>query len=393
VPSTAVTNGDVETVSGDSITIAVSDSGVKINEANVVTADVIGSNGIVHVIDKVLIPPLDVPDEKLDSIYGIASTVDDFSTLATAVEKAGLTEALSGEGSLTVFAPSNSAFAKLPEDLVNKLLDPVWQPQLQDLLFYHSLGQEVRSGDLTDGMTAETLNGEDITINLNPPRVNDNSIILVGDGYVDVEASNGVIHGIDTVLTPTSVTSNIVEIGMANDDFTTLIKAVEAAGLVETLTGDGPFTLFAPTNDAFAALDDGVLDSLLLPENINTLTKILTYHVLAANVPSTAVTNGDVETVSGDSITIAVSDSGVKINEANVITADVIGSNGIVHVIDKVLIPPLDASAPDNTVTVPPVATPVPTKTPTEQPTESGAMAYGTIFAALAVTVGAMVHV
>ena len=81
VPSTAVTNGDVETVSGDSITIAVSDSGVKINEANVVTADVIGSNGIVHVIDKVLIPPLDVPDEKLDSIYGIASTVDDFSTL------------------------------------------------------------------------------------------------------------------------------------------------------------------------------------------------------------------------------------------------------------------------------------------------------------------------
>ena len=112
------------------------------------------------------------------------------------------------------------------------------------------------------------------------------------------------------------------------------------------LTLDG-FTLnlnnyTAPTNDAFAALDDGVLDSLLLPENVDTLTKILTYHVLAANVPSTAVTNGDVETVSGDSITIAVSDSGVKINEANVITADVIGSNGIVHVIDKVLIPPLD---------------------------------------------------
>ena len=132
---------------------------------------------------------------------------------------------------------------------------------------------------------------------------------------------------------------------------------------------------------------------MLLPENVDTLTKILTYHVLAANVPSTAVTNGDVETVSGDSITIAVSDSGVKINEANVITADVIGSNGIVHVIDKVLIPPSDASAPDNTVTVPPVANPVPTKMPTEQPTESGAMAYGTIFAALAVTVGAMVHV
>ena len=163
---------------------------------------------------------------------------------ATAVEKAGLVEAISGYGSLTVFAPTNSAFAKLPEDLVNKLLDPIWQPQLKDLLLYHTLGQEVRQGDLTDGMTAETLNGESITINLNPPRVNENSMILIDDGYVDVEASNGVIHGIDTVLTPTSVTSNIVEIGMANDDFTTLIKAVEAAGLVETLTGDGPFTLF-----------------------------------------------------------------------------------------------------------------------------------------------------
>ena len=166
---------------------------------------------------------------------------------ATAVEKAGLAEALSGEGSLTVFAPSNSAFAKLPEDLVNKLLDPIWQPQLKDLLLYHTLGQEVPIEriieDYTDGMTAETLNGESITINLNPLRVNENSKILIDDGYADIRTSNGKIHGIDTVLTPTSVTSNIVEIGMANSDFTTLFKAVEAAGLVDTLSGDGPFTL------------------------------------------------------------------------------------------------------------------------------------------------------
>jgi len=385
------------TMNGESLSVVKSDSGIRINGANVIsTADVIGSNGIVHVIDKVLLP-FGVLEDTL-SIYGIASTVDDFSTLATAVEKAGLAEALSGYGSLTVFAPTNSAFAKLPEGLVNKLLDPIWQPQLKDLLFYHTLGQEIPIEriieDYTDGMTAETLNGESITINLNPLRVNENSMILIDDGYADIRTSNGKIHGIDTVLTPTSVTSNIVEIGMANSDFTTLIKAVEAAGLVDALSGDGPFTLLAPTNDAFAALDDGVLDSLLLPENVDMLKNILTYHVAAGNIPGTAVTNGDVETLSGDSITIVVSDSGVKINEANVIsTADVIGSNGIVYAIDKVLLPPLDASAPDDTASVPPPATPAPTKMPTGQPAESGAMAYGTIVAALTVTVGAMVVV
>jgi len=315
-----------------------------------------------------------------ESVYAIASTTEDFSTLATAVEKAGLSEALSGEGTFTVFAPPNSAFAKLPEDLVTKLLDPVWQPQLQDLLFYHSLGQEVGSDVLSDGMTAETLNGEEIILNLNPPRVNEDSAILIDAGLVDIKASNGVIHGIDTVLTPTSVTSNIVEIGMAHDDFSTLVEAVKVAGLVDTLTGEGPFTLLAPTNDAFAALDDGVIDSLLLPENVDMLKKILTYHVVAGNVPSTAVPVGDVETASGDSIKVDVSDEGVKINDADVIDADVIANNGIIHVIDKVLLPPSDE----------PAATPdMPTKIPVEEPSAGGVMTDGTIVGALVVSVGA----
>lgn len=143
-----------------------------------------------------------------------------------------------------MFAPVDSAFEALPEDLLAKLLDPVWQPQLQDVILYHALGNEVKSSMLSDGLTATTLNGEDIVINLDPARINDNSIILIDDGLVDVDASNGIIHGIDAVLVPTSVESNIVDIAAGNEDFSTLVAAVTAGGLVEALSGEGPLTVF-----------------------------------------------------------------------------------------------------------------------------------------------------
>ena len=143
-----------------------------------------------------------------------------------------------------MFAPPNSAFEKLPEGAVEKLLEPEWKFHLTDVLLYHALGSEVRSTDLTDDASVETLNGEDILINLDPPRINEESEILIDAGLVDIEADNGVIHGIDDVLLPTSVTKNIVEIGAANDDFSTLVAAAEAAGLVDALSGDGPLTLF-----------------------------------------------------------------------------------------------------------------------------------------------------
>jgi uncharacterized surface protein with fasciclin (FAS1) repeats len=131
----------------------------------------------------------------------------------------------------------------------------------------------------------------------------------------------------------------IVEVAAANEDFSTLVAAVEAAGLVETLSGEGPFTVFAPTNEAFAALPEGVLDALLLPENKDTLTKILTYHVVAGEVTSDQITDGDVATVEGQSVTLSTAE-GVTVNGATVIAADVDASNGVIHVIDAVLIPP-----------------------------------------------------
>ncbi len=137
----------------------------------------------------------------------------------------------------------------------------------------------------------------------------------------------------------------IVDVASANPDFSTLVAAVGAADLVDTLSGTGPFTVFAPTDEAFAALPDGVLDKLLLPENKEVLTKILTYHVLPAEVMAADVTAGDVATVEGSDITITT-DGGVKVNDANVTATDVEASNGVIHVIDAVLVPEgVDVSA------------------------------------------------
>lgn len=131
----------------------------------------------------------------------------------------------------------------------------------------------------------------------------------------------------------------IVEVAAANDDFTTLVAAVEAADLVDTLSGDGPFTVFAPTNEAFEALPDGVLDALLLEENVDVLTSILTYHVVEGEVTSDQITDGEVATVEGQSVTLST-EGGVMVNEATVVIADVEASNGVIHAIDAVLIPP-----------------------------------------------------
>jgi uncharacterized surface protein with fasciclin (FAS1) repeats len=131
----------------------------------------------------------------------------------------------------------------------------------------------------------------------------------------------------------------IVEVASSNPDFETLVAAVTAAGLAETLSGEGPFTVFAPTDEAFDALPEGVLDALLLPENKDALTSILTYHVVSGEVMAADVTAGDVPTVEGSDITITT-DGGVKVNEANVTATDVDASNGVIHVIDAVLVPP-----------------------------------------------------
>ena len=143
----------------------------------------------------------------------------------------------------------------------------------------------------------------------------------------------------DTVAEEVVATEDIVAVASANPDFATLVAAISAAGLVETLQGEGPFTVFAPTEAAFAALPEGLLEKLLLPENIGVLTAILTYHVVPGKVMSSDVTAGDVATVEGSTIAITT-DMGVMVNGANVVTVDVAASNGVIHVIDAVIVPP-----------------------------------------------------
>ena len=142
----------------------------------------------------------------------------------------------------------------------------------------------------------------------------------------------------DTATEETTV-GTIVDVAVGAGNFTTLVAAVTAADLVETLSGEGPFTVFAPTDEAFAALPAGVLDALLLPENKALLAQILTYHVVSGMVMAADITDGDVATVEGSNVML-VTTSGVKVNDANVVSADVMASNGVIHAIDAVILPP-----------------------------------------------------
>ena len=312
--------------------------------------------------------PTNSSDEPTQNIVEIALSMNEtFSTLVGLLEGADLVETLSGPGPFTVFAPTNDAFAKIDA----ATLESLTAEQLTNILLYHVLSGQVLSTDLSVGLQPETLAESTINVtSLTPPTINGIAII----DPADVLATNGVVHVIDTVLmppappTPAPVASakNIVELAQATDSLSTLVDAVIAAELVDTLSGDGPFTVFAPTNDAFAALGS-TLDDLLLPENKATLTSILKYHVVSGTVLSTDLTETDVPTLEGDTVKVTLGDT-VMINNATVITPDVLASNGVVHVIDSVLIPP---AAP--TPTPAPISGefsgPAPTINPTPAPT------------------------
>jgi len=363
VLGTEVTSADLTlnlkatTVNGAEIEITSLDPPT-INDASEIVPplDVGASNGYLHTIDAVLIPPSDTTPEPStasatpqpstqpapgsDSIYEIAKATPDFSTLTAAIEAADLVETLSGPGTFTVFAPNNAAFAALPDGTVEDLLKPENKAQLQAILKYHVLPVEVFSKDLTEGLTAATVDGPSVTVtSVTPPTINDASEII---NPLDVAASNGVVHTIDAVLTPPTLYAYLGTLG----DYSTLLAAIDAADLKDTLNGAGTFTLFAPTDAAFAALPDGTVEDLLKPENKDQLVAILTYHVLGTEVTSADLTlNLKATTVNGAEIEITSLDP-PTINDASEIVPplDVGASNGYLHTIDAVLIPPSDTT-------------------------------------------------
>lgn len=292
----------------------------------------------------VLLIGIGVPAFSADQdIVEIAVGNEDFSILVAALQKAELVGALQGEGPFTVFAPTNAAFEKLLASLGITAEDLLNHPQLKEVLLYHVVSGQVLSTDLSNGMSAPTLSGENIKVDLSSGvKINSSSVTTA-----DVMATNGVIHIIDSVLVPSTfklnpepeVPATVVDIALSNSDFSILVAALQKADLVGALQGEGPFTVFAPTNAAFekllAALNISASDLLNQPD----LAKVLLYHVVSGKVMSTDLSNGlEAATLNGETVKFDLS-SGVKVNQSGVTAADIEAGNGVIHVIDTVLVP------------------------------------------------------
>lgn len=268
-------------------------------------------------------------------IVDTAVAAGSFNTLVAAVKAAGLVDTLKGDGPFTVFAPTDAAFAKLPKETIAELLKPENKATLQSILTYHVVPGKVKAANVVGLKTAKTVQGQQIDIT-----VKDGKVSIDGANVVktDIETSNGVIHVIDSVIMPND--KDIVDTAVGAKAFTTLVAAVKAAGLVETLKGDGPFTLFAPSDEAFAKLPQSTITDLLKPENKDKLTAILTYHVVPGKVMAADVVGlKSAKTVNGKEVNVAVQGSSVMIDKATVVATDIEASNGVVHVIDSVLMP------------------------------------------------------
>jgi uncharacterized surface protein with fasciclin (FAS1) repeats len=268
-------------------------------------------------------------------IVDTAVEAGSFKTLVEAVKAAGLVEALKGPGPLTVFAPTDEAFAKLPAGTVEALLkDPA---KLRTILKYHVVAGGVKAADVVKLSSAKTLNGQSVSIDTASGVKVDGANVV----KTDIETSNGVIHVIDAVILPKD---DIVDVAAGAGSFKTLLQAADAAGLVDALRGEGPLTVFAPTDEAFAKLPTGTVESLL--KDKEKLAAILTYHVVAGKVGSKdALKLSSAKTLNGKEVSISKwtctksHDTTLTVGGANVIKADIQAANGVIHVIDKVLLP------------------------------------------------------
>jgi len=314
----------VETVQGEDLLIEAADGTVTITDNSgqsyeVTEADLQGSNGVVHIINGVLNPNPNIVD--------IASSADNFTTLVDALGQTGLDEALQGAGPFTVFAPNDQAFSGVD-------LSGLSSEQLTEILQYHVVSGNIASGDLAPPQAVQSLSEDSLFITADGDIfVNDAATVV----NADIGASNGTIHEISSVLLPDAY-QNVVGVVSKRYNLQTLEDAVVQAELASTLSGDGPFTVFAPVNAAFEGIDLSGLSQQQLQD-------ILTYHVLPAEVLSGDISSGTQTTVNGATIEITVDGEGnVTLtdqtgNEVNVIQVDLQGTNGVVHLIDGVLMP------------------------------------------------------
>jgi uncharacterized surface protein with fasciclin (FAS1) repeats len=330
VPSTAVTNGAIvqplSTTNTLKLTVTANDN-VFVNQAQVTAFDIVRDNGTVHVLDAIVLPVETVVDVAL---------ANGFTTLATAVTTAELLPVLTDPlSNFTVFAPTNEAFDDLAFALDTDIDGILALPNLADVLAYHVLGIEVPSTAVTNGAIVQPLS----TTNTLKLTVTANDNVFVNQAQVtlfDIVTDNGTVHVLDAVVLPFET---VVDVAIDNG-FTTLATAVATAELLPVLTDPlSEFTVFAPTNAAFddlaVALNTDIGGILALPN----LADVLAYHVVEGTVLSTQLTAGPVATVNGEDVIVSLT-NGVLINDATVTLVDVLADNGVVHVIDEVLLPP-----------------------------------------------------
>lgn len=253
---------------------------------------------------------------------------------------------------ITVFAPTNDAFDALDKTLLSCLLEPVGLPTLADVLKYHVVPQKAMAADLKNDQSLSTLDGQNLTV-----MIDDGTVTIKGGASsanvskADILATNGVVHELDAVLIPENFVApecgngTIAETAVATKDLSVLVEALTAADLVSTFNGTDVFTVFAPTNEAFAALGNETISCLLDEKNVDALKTVLTYHVVSGYDLASDIKNGlQVETLEKENLTFAIKGKNVMIDttantSATVVAADVFATNGVVHVIDAVLIP------------------------------------------------------
>ncbi|MFZ1559787.1 MAG: fasciclin domain-containing protein, partial [Saprospiraceae bacterium] len=321
------------------VTFKVTNEGVFINNAKVTVADIETDNGIVHVIDAILIAP--------DStIIDVVRNSSSHTILETLLDEAEFSLPLEGFGPFTLFAPTDAAISALPGELIQQLLnDP---DLLEDVLAYHVAGGQALSTNLSNEQVIRTLLDKNIKVTIN------NGDVFINDAKVivaDIITDNGVVHVIDAVLLPKTT---VVDIINNSEEHFVLSSILSLTGLDDALSGNGPFTVFAPTDDAFEAIPEDVLAAIVADESI--LTSILTYHAIGAKALSSELSDGqEIVTLNGAKVKITINNDGVFVNDAKVTVVDLVADNGVVHVINAVLLPPPSSSTDlvdDNTLSI-----------------------------------------
>lgn len=273
------------------------------------------------------------------TIVEAALQSEDLATLVAAVKAAGLVETLSGKGPFTVFAPTDAAFEALPKGALKALLQPQNREQLTALLTYHVVPDRLMAEKVVARSGAVTVNGQRIDFSVE--KKGRDTIVRVDGARVvttDIACSNGVVHVIDAVIMPAG--DSLVETAARAGTFQTLLTAAKAAGLAETLAEGGPFTIFAPTDEAFAALPEGTVATLLESANKDQLVRILKHHVVPGRVYSDDLVRvGRWKTLAGTTLTTTATDGGRMIGGGRLSATDLDASNGVIHVVDAVLLP------------------------------------------------------